>query len=134
MNQEQRSAEYNRILIEQGFSPSVDNDGDITFMFEGGHYIMLIDDDDQFFRLVFPNFWPIDDEPERARAIEAALKVTAAIKVAKVFIIGDSLSASIEMFVESPAAVAGVLRRCLGALQSAANSFRKEMLEGAPAH
>lgn len=134
MNAEQRCAEYHQILTRQGFTPEVDEDGDILFMFEGMHYVILIDDDEQFFRLVFPNFWPIDDEPERARAIEAALRVTAAVKAAKVFVNGDNLSASIEMFVESPAAVAGVLRRCLSALQSAANSFRKEMLEGAPAH
>ena len=134
MNQEQRSAEYNRILIEQGFSPTVDADGDITFMFEGGHYLLMVDNDDQFFRLVFPNFWPIDDEPERARAGETALKVSAEVKVAKVFITGNNLSASIEMFVETPAAVAAVLRRSLSALQTAVNLFRKEMLEGAPAH
>lgn len=133
MTRGQKADVYSRILKDQGFTPTLDPDGDIEFKYEGGHYLILLDDDEVFFRLMFPIFWPIEDEPERARAVEAALHATAQTKVAKVFIIGDAACASIEMFVGSPDAVDAVFMRCLGALQASVAMFRKRMLEGVPA-
>ena len=52
-----------------------------------------------FFRLVFPNFWEIESDGERAQALGAAQEATADTKVAKVFLVKDNVWASVELFV-----------------------------------
>jgi hypothetical protein len=112
----------------EGYVPTIDNDGDILFKAEGRSYFVILDEnDEQFYRLVFPNFWSIDDDVERERVIRAASVATAKTKVAKVFPVKDDTWASIELFLSSPEQFNSVFARSLSALQSAVRTFRETM-------
>lgn len=133
MNKPDRAEMYRAFLAAEGYAPKIDGDGDVVFKFEGGHYLIVLDEDEDFVRIIYPNFWSIDDDVERQRAAEASLHVTTHIKVAKVFIVGDSTWATVEMFCASPEAVLPMLFRCLSALRTAVHTFKEKMTEGVPA-
>jgi hypothetical protein len=123
-------AELKNFMVEEGYAPNIDDDGDLVFKFEGRTYCLIVNEDDtMFYRLVFPNFWPIESEEERANVEIASLAVCKDTKVAKVFAVRDNVWASIELFCHKPSSFTGVFRRSLGALQTAANSFRQKMNE-----
>ena len=128
MNKKERAQMYMDYLHSEGFSPQLDQDQDIFFKFEGRTYLILIDErDEEFFRLVFPNFWSIDNEAERVKVEKAALQATADTKVAKVFPVKDNVWATIELFCMPPDAFKGVFKRGLSALRSAVNTFTEKM-------
>lgn len=119
---------HRRFLAEEGYVPRVESDEDILFKFEGGlYFIRVLDDDLEYFRLVYPNFWPIDSAEEATRAAAIALSVSTDFKVAKVFPSGENVSASIELFCWPPNAVHAVFGRCLRALKAASESFCEQM-------
>lgn len=114
-------AEY---LREEGYVPNIDGDGDIVFKREGRTYfVMLSDDDDVFYRIVFPAFWSIDSAQERLACEHAAVVATADTKVAKVFPVENSMWASIELFCPSLDAAIAVFPRSMDALQAAVRRF-----------
>ncbi len=81
MTKQERAEMYRSFLASEGYTPKIDNDGDVAFKFEGGNYYILVDDKDEaFFRLAYPGFWEIESEEERAKVIEAALHATAQTK------------------------------------------------------
>ncbi len=115
-------------LKEQGYCPKVDDDGDVAFKFEGSTY--FIDEagsDEEFFRLVYPNFWPIETMEEENNSKIALNEVNCELKVAKVFQIRDSVWAAIEMFIDPFENFQNVFSRCLGCLQHSANLFSEKM-------
>lgn len=115
-------------LREEGYSPRFDDDGDVAFKLEGRNYFIVLDDDDEtFFRILFPGFWPIENAVERTKAERAALTATADVKVAKVLIINDSAWATIEAFSSSPENSKQTFRRSINALQTAVRCFVNEM-------
>lgn len=128
VSKDQRADMYKTYLVEEGYSPKTDDDGDVVFKYEGKHYCIIIDEQDEdFFRLIFPNFWSIDSEAERSKVLEAAVYSTAKTKVAKVFVVRDDTWAAIEMFCSPPEAFKIVFRRSLSALQAGINNFLKKM-------
>ncbi len=120
---------YHAFLLEEGYSPKIDEDGDVVFKFEGGNYVILIDEDDEdYFVLLYPSFWSIESEEERAKVILAALQATTKTKVAKVLPGDDNTTAAIEMFCSPPEAIRPVFQRALRALSVAVRNFREAML------
>lgn len=130
MTKQERVEMYRSFLADEGFTPRVDDDGDLFFKYEGRNYIILVSEkDESYFNLVFPGFWSIDNETERRKAAEAAQHATSETKVAKVFPVGDNTWASIEMFCSPPEAFKPVFQRCLRALRTAVNTFGNKMRE-----
>lgn len=128
MSKAQRIQVYFDFLKKEGFVPQLDRDGDIVFKSEGRTYLVILDENDEvFFRLVFPNFWSIENEAERMKVERAALIATANTKVAKVFPVGNNTWATIEMFAPSPENVLPVFLRSMSALMTAVNKFVEEM-------
>ncbi len=118
------AALYVAFLEDEGLGPEQDAAGDVLFRCEGHNYYLMVDDDDPgYFRLLFPNFWPIDSVQEHQRALLAAAEVTAEIKVAKVYVHGDDTQAAAEMFLAEPADLHRVFERALRALQGAVQRF-----------
>lgn len=114
----------------EGYSPKLDDDGDIVFKYEGRTYCIIVSEDDtMFYRIIFPNFWPIESMEERANVEIASLFACKETKVAKVFAVRDNVWASIELFCHDASSFKGVFQRSLGALQSAASCFRNKMNE-----
>ena len=130
MSKQARAKMYEDFLRNEGFAPSIDDDGDVVFKCEGRTYIIWIDEDDEdFFRLVFPSFWPIESEEERLHVLIASQHATSKAKVAKIYMVGDDTWGSIEMFCSPPEAFKPVFRRCIPAIQAAVGAFREKMQE-----
>jgi hypothetical protein len=127
VTQQERAQAYMGFLAEQGFRPTVDGDGDVAFKVEGYLYYISVEEDEEFFRLIFPNFWPIESEDERTRAEAAALRVTNRLKVVKVLPTQRGVLATIEMFVPSPDSVFPVFHRAIQAIQGGVSAFMDEM-------
>lgn len=129
-SKQQRADMYKNYLTEEGFSPKIDSDGDVVFKYEGKSYCIMVDEnDEEFFRLIFPNFWSIENEEERNKVLMAAAYSTARTKVAKIFTVRDDTWASIEMFCSPPEAFKIAFRRCVSALQTGVNNFLEKMRE-----
>jgi hypothetical protein len=128
MCKEEKTMQVKDFLEEEGYRPTIDDDGDIAFKAEGMALVLTFDDrDEQFVRLILPSFWSIDSSEESKEAKEAALKVNKEIKAAKVFIVRDHVWATIEAFYETADSFTAVFQRSLGALRAAARSFAEEM-------
>lgn len=128
MNKEERAIMYRDYLAEEGYSPKIDDDGDVTFKAEGRRYFIIVDEkDDDFFRLLFPNFWSIENEEERRQVYIAACEATAETKVAKVFPVRDDTWASVEIFCSPPEMFKNVFERSLMALRASVNAFKGHM-------
>ena len=98
------------------------------FKHEGRTYYIDIDtSDEQYFRLVFPNFWSVESAEELARVLYATNYATMKTKVAKVYLRSDGKDtvAAIEMFFERPEHFRPVFRRAMSALQTSINNFKE---------
>lgn len=129
MTKTERISILQDFLVEEGYRPVVDDDGDLRFKFEGSTYFVILDDDPTYFRLAFANFWSIDSEVERTAVMKAAIHATRMTKVAKVFPTDNNVWATIELFASPPAAVHPVFARSIAALQAAVHQFQMSMSE-----
>ena len=114
MNKRDMANMYSNYLRSEGYAPKIDDDGDVIFKYEGRTYLIMPDErDQQFFRLIFPNFWSIESEAERQKVLAAAGHATGLTKVGKVYIMRDSTWASVEIFLASPDHFSAVFTRSL---------------------
>ena len=117
-------------LVEEGYRPVLDEDGDINFKSEGKFYLIdTYKDDDKFIRLLAPNIWEIESEAELKQALIQANRVSCTVKSAKVFVIEnqENVWASIEMFMADVEAFIAVFPRCLHVLAAAVRDFSEGM-------
>ncbi len=118
-------------LSNEGYRPSNDDEGDIEFKKEGSWYfITLFDNDEQYYRILKPTFWPIENAQELEWAWKASNKSTGGIKVAKVFVTDsfDNVAATAECFQPDVKAFTQVFGRLMSALSSVHNEFVDDML------
>lgn len=119
---------YLDFLVEQGFAPKIDNDNDVVFKYEGKTFLISIDEqDEQYFRLIFPNFWSVSDTTELSKALKVANDVNSSIKVATVIIVKDHVWAVAEMFIDGTPDIEDFFMRTLDSVKSAADRFAKGM-------
>jgi hypothetical protein len=131
MTKQEIAEMYSSYLAEEGYSPKIDEDGDVVFKFEGGTYFVAIDEDDaEFFRVVLANIWAIESEAEGEKVLRAALHATSRTKVVKVLPVRDNTWASVEMFCSPPQSFRNVFPRALRSLQVGVRHFREKMQEG----
>lgn len=129
MTQRELADMYHQYLEAEGYNPEIE-EGFVKFKFEGGTYLVVVDEnDEQYFRLIFPNFWPIESEDERQRALAAADHATAETKVAKLFLVRDNVWATIEIFSAEPQEFRAVFGRCIRALKAGVSTFVEKMRE-----
>jgi len=129
MTEHERAEMYREFLAEEGYVPRLDEDGDVVFKCEGMTFIIVTEEDEQYFRMVCPNFWSIDSEEELDRVAHAACEVTSRIKVAKVYPVEGNTWAAVEMYCSPPEAVLPVLRRAISTLRHVINAFQSAMRE-----
>jgi hypothetical protein len=102
--------------------------GSIGFDYNDRHYFIIIPEDDQeFFRFVLPNIWPIESESERMDVIRAADFVTRSMKVAKAYTTSDNVWITVELFLPSPYAAQDVFTRSINAIEDRVEKFVEEM-------
>lgn len=119
---------YREYLVQEGYAPKIDSDGDVIFKYEGLTYIILIsEDDDEYFQMM-ALFWDIESAEERRRAHSAALEISKNLKVVKLVPYGDdSMSAAVEMFCVPPEAFKPVFGRSASAIRVAIRQFAEKM-------
>lgn len=118
---------YVDYLKKEGYLPEVTAGGAIAFKVEGMRYAILVDAEDPvFFRMLLPNFYRAVDDAARRDALTICNRVTSSIKVAKLLMSDDGrVSASAELFAQSPEEVTKVIARCISALQAAMQQYAK---------
>ena len=125
-----KAAFYADFLAAEGYRPTVDDDGDVLFTYEGGTYLLYaIEDDPGYVRLLYPNFWVIESEAERALALVAASRASRVCKGAKVFVRDDGANVCVayEAFLDDIEGVRPVFSRILSATRHAARTFAEAM-------
>ena len=121
---------YIDYLTSEGYRPTLDSDGDVTFKRQGGSYFIGVAADDlNFFRVVFPNFWPIESAAERSKVLVAADFSNAKSKVCKVYTTRNNVWAVIELYVASPADFEKVFPRAMSGLDNGVANFARKMRE-----
>lgn len=119
---------YTDYLTEEGYKPSIDEDGDVVFKREGRSYFISVSEKDpEYFRVVLPNFWSIESEEERAKVLAAANWSNNRSKVSKIYTVKDNTWASIELFIKDPKDFKKVFARSMSALGNGADTFTKKM-------
>ena len=94
---------YSDYLTQEGYRPSLDKDGDLTFKHERINFILFANEkDEEFFKLMIPFFWPIESEEERERAGRVMHRLNAEYKAAKFYPIDDDVCVCVECFFETP--------------------------------
>jgi hypothetical protein len=128
MDKQQRTEMYRLYLQDEGYKPEVDSDGDVRFKKEGRTYVIIVDQDDEaFFTVVYPQFWKIESEDERRRVLTSCDHANNLSKVAKVFTVQDNVWAATEMFVSAPEGFKPVFDRAMSALQNCVSNFAQHM-------
>lgn len=120
---------YKAFLAAEGYAPTA-NENLLIFKKEGRTYVITADENDApYFQLIFPGFWPIESDKERAKALAAANHATSSTKVAKIYVTDDgkNMWGSVEMFFESPEQFKGVFNRALSALMAGVATFTQKM-------
>ncbi|HOZ41042.1 MAG TPA: hypothetical protein PLL25_09575 [Flavobacteriales bacterium] len=121
---------YLEHLNGEGFRPVLDKDGDVEFKYEGKTYFLSVTPDDPvFFRLILPNIWPIESEPERTQVHIAVYHVNAEAKVAKAYIAQEDVWLAIECFLPEAGDFKAIFPRSLEALDGAVDLFVMKMRE-----
>ena len=130
MTREQLQKMYMDYLKSEGFSPSLDSDGDVMFKYEGGTYFIIVDEKDQeYFAMLYPNFWEIESQNEKERALLAAKEATRVAKVAKVYLTEDDtdVTMSAEIFLKTPSDFKSIFYRMLSTMTTARKTFVDKM-------
>jgi len=129
--QEKLQKRYLAYLAEEGYKAEVDKDGDVLFKYEGKYYFIDTDtnnnEDGLCFQVYCPNFWEIESEEERRRALSAANAVNSRAKIGKVYIIADDTWARVALLLQSPEQFKDFFDRALLALQGCVSDFRQKM-------
>jgi hypothetical protein len=132
MSKQELQDMYTSYLKEQGYQSSVDSDGDIEFRSEGRTFYIIVDARDlQSFRILYPNFWEIESEEEKARAVKVANYINRTTKVAKIYLNSkeDDISMDANIFIGKPEDFKLFFRRMVDLLLEERREFRELMSE-----
>ena len=120
---------YMEHLRQEGYLPSIDDDGDILFKVSGDNYFIIINDDDiQFFQIYMGfSLGSISAQD----ALGAANISNRRSKVAKVAISSDGKIASItaELLLENPDGFVPVFSRALSLMRNAERNFMAQLAD-----
>lgn len=133
MTKNERVAGYMEFLVKEGYRPEIDQDGDVKFKREGRTYYIITDEkDEEYFRIVFPNFWSIDDELERQQVLVACDYSNAKSKVSKLYVANNDVWAALEVYLQEPTAYRALFERYMSSLANAVKNFVEKMRELRP--
>ena len=135
MSKEELQQMYLSYLRSQSISATVDSDGDIEFRFEGVHFnaltfwIIVNEEDQQFFQIVILNCYSLDTENEKLLAPVAAAIATRRADVVKIYLnsSGTNVHASAEAYVAKPADFRAIFHKLMRELDEVMYIFLNEM-------
>jgi len=115
---------YVRFLSKKGWSPKVDEDGDVVFKTgDKTYFIDVHEKDDEFFMICLPNIWPIESATERVDVLKSADAANAKTMMAKVYTKSNNVWISVETFLADPRDFEGVFDRAFSAIKTATDNF-----------
>jgi hypothetical protein len=124
---------YKRWLLENDFPCEIDEDGDLRFSYQKYEFFILHSDDDhQFFHVLFPNIWSIENENERQQVLEASNYLNISFKMVKALVGSQWVSLSIEMYLDNTFYFEEHLTRILDVLIKGRDAFAQKMLSNQP--
>ena len=118
-------------IEKMGYSPEVDDDGDIFFRYQlKNMYVMLGDEDEKYVVLMMPQFIDIE-EGEETLTLALCNKLTREVKMAKVYVDNTlkSVSASCEFFYTDQEDIDNSMENALeilGIIRTAYNRAKEE--------
>jgi hypothetical protein len=130
VDKKELQALYLDYLKDEGYKGEVDEDGDISFKYEGGAYWIFVDaEDEKYYCVAFPCFWKLETEEEKMKALLVANSVNGQYKCGKVFLVGENedVTAQIDLFLTDINDFKIFFRRTLGILQEMVKDFVDEM-------
>lgn len=121
---------YLAFLNEKGYSPEVDEDGDVKFQYNERNYYITIDiKDESFFRLARLAGLTLENETDITEAKEICHNVTQDVKVAKVYWLKNTIWVSSELLMPDKDSYEEVFDRCLRLTESAYLKFVEQWKE-----
>ncbi|NLN93796.1 MAG: hypothetical protein GX130_10885 [Candidatus Hydrogenedens sp.] len=124
MTLQERQQMYLDFLIEEGLEASINEEGDVVFQHEGHPFYIIIDEDDaEYFQLFFPAFCTIEDVDDKEELYAEIFGINASVKVATLVILEDLVHASVEFFCSPPESFKTVFRDSFESLVTAVNAF-----------
>ena len=121
---------YVDYLVEEGYKPAIDADGDIVFKSESMTYFIAVrQDDPEYFSIMLPNFWEIESQQEHLQVLIAADSANATSKVAKIYTLKNNTWAAVEIFVGKPEDFKVIFPRSLKAIKEVVENFVVKMRE-----
>ena len=118
-------------IQKMGFSPDVDEDGDLIFLYQMKPIFVIIgDDEDPYLSIMFMQFHDIE-EGEEALALAACNKLTRELKLVKVFVDSSfkSATAACEFFYANEESLEQGIRKSLHVLGVIRSLFKKNLEE-----
>ena len=130
-NQSSKADMYVQFLTDEGYAPKIEQGGLVAFKKEGRLYLIIVDEkDEQYFRIMFPNFWHLESDDERKRALIACDHANTISKVTKLTLAEDNVCGNIELFLGGIAEFKAVFARSMSALEFGVNAYIQSMKAG----
>jgi len=106
----------------------VDSDGDIQFSYNDRTYFIEVNEgDNEFFRVVLFNIWPIESASESRQALKACNAVNREMKVIKAYVTSDNVWIASELFLGEPEQFKATFTRMLKVIDDAVDTFVEKM-------
>lgn len=115
-------------LTKEGFRPKLDHEGDVYFNYEDGTYFVLAGHGDAtVLSILLPYFWPLENSAERTRALEAAMHAQGSVRIGRVTVLEENVTASITAYLPDTESFRVVFLQSLEGLHYLAKAFRDHM-------
>jgi len=135
MSKEEMQRMYLNYFRGRNIQAHVDSDGDIEFRYKGTHFnemtfwIIIDEDDQQFFRIFKPGLYSLDTNAERRLAPLAAATASRKANVAKIYLKSDNTDTTVsaEAFLATPQDFTAVFPKLMREIDNAMHYFLDEM-------
>ena len=121
---------YQELLVNAGYRPAIDEDGDVTFRAEGFYFVLYSNEADaEYFQLVLPNVWRFEavDTPQ---ILKVANRVTREFKFTKVVVLdNNAVWVAAELLFSKPRDAEVMLRRTVDTMLTARRNFVDEVAQ-----
>jgi hypothetical protein len=129
---EERLITYMSILRQEGFSPRIDEDGDIEFAYQDNTYYLTLTQSDPSFVYVSLYFGYVDTYDALQRHAIAIGNANRTYKVAKAYFVDDNLGRvhiyiSADEYLEDPSSLRAIISRMRSSVYSVAESIMNEV-------
>ncbi len=128
-----RIEQYQAMLADEGYRPTLDEDGDLVFKVEGETFILWSDpDDEEYVRIV--TGYLLDDGTDLNRALSVASSMNYRMKAVKFTVLGGGKSAafSMEAFYGESEHFKPFVSRVLKALKAGSDDYFAKLRSGEP--